>query len=374
MRAGSRGKGARLDQSLGQRRGGFPLSVNATLILVNVAVFLLGSSIRTSVPMDRGFEAAPGADLSGTLAMRNSYRVIHPDRGPVEVAPEALNRYRGPAQRLVLSTETGRVVGVVNYNFVDPIFAYGHFSTSKSFLHINYNGTAVQGLELWRFVTFQFVHGGFVHLALNMVGLLVFGSIIEQHLGRKKYLAFYLMCGICGSFLYLGLNLLGQIFGGLPLALPYHPSTPLVGASGGVFGVIVASARLMPKERIFIPIPPVVLPLGWVAGGYVGLSALNLLFGGANAGGDAAHLGGAIAGWFFIRHNYLLRDFFDVLKDSRDPPRKDLGGGKQGGSGATAIDAILEKIASKGEQSLTAQERATLKRETERRRRSRSEQ
>src|SRR5947207_11272537 len=86
------------------------------------------------------------------------------------------------------------------------------------------------------------------------------------------------------------------------------PWTPLVGASAGVFGVILACAYIAPEAMVQLILPPVPLKLKWFAYGYVVVAAWNLLRGGANAGGDAAHIGGAIAGFFFIRNAHLLRD------------------------------------------------------------------
>ena len=81
---------------------------------------------------------------------------------------------------------------------VDPFFYYGHFSTDYLF-----------GLEVWRLITFQFLHGSMTHLFFNLFGLWIFGSLVEQTLGSKKYLAFYLVCGIFGGLMYLLLNLMG---------------------------------------------------------------------------------------------------------------------------------------------------------------------
>ena len=259
------------------------------------------------------------------------------------------------------------------------LYQWGHFSTFEGF----------QRLQVWRLVTFQFLHdpSSIMHLAFNMFGLWVFGGIVEEALGRRKYLAFYLVCGIFGGLMYLLLNLAGAF---LPFQLPgflfADPKTPLIGASAGVFGVIMACAYVAPTMRVQFILIPISLTMKTMAYLYVGFAVLNLLLGGGNAGGDAAHVGGAIAGAYFIRNSHLLLDFFDVLNDSRTqgsggkrrPPRaRGKRAAKTGQPAAYArlareeaeIDAILAKIQDEGIGSLTAKEKQLLAKDTERKRR-----
>lgn len=228
----------------------------------------------------------------------------------------------------------------------------GHFSTFNFFR-----------LEVWRLVTFQFLHADLMHLLFNMLGLFFFGSLVEQQLGRRTYLAFYLVCGIAGGLLYLMLNLLGTVAMGMGIDAPglliNDARVPLIGASAGVFGVILACARIAPNSQVYV-LGIIPMRLRTFAFGYVGLAAFNLLIGGSNAGGDAAHLGGAIAGWFFVRNAHLLTDFFDVFTDSRKG-----GGGGDRSPGKRArdedeIDRILEKVAKSGIHSLSDREKKKL--------------
>lgn len=242
---------------------------------------------------------------------------------------------------------------------VDPLFFYGHFSTTTLF-----------GLEVWRLVTFQFLHANLVHLLFNMFGLWIFGSMVEQTLGSRKYLAFYLVCGISGGLMYLLLNLMGYMSINLPGALAISTATPLVGASAGVFGVIMACAYIAPNSIVQLIFPPIPMKLKFMAYGYVGLSLFNLLSKGSNAGGDAAHIGGAIAGFFFIRNHHLLIDFFDVLGDSRKAGRSTgAASSRQSSSREAEIDRILAKVGTQGLGSLTKSEKRTLADDSARRRR-----
>jgi membrane associated rhomboid family serine protease len=61
------------------------------------------------------------------------------------------------------------------------------------------DATGLRGFEFWRFISFQFLHANLSHLLFNMIGLYFFGSIVEQYLGSKRYLAFYLLCGVAGA-------------------------------------------------------------------------------------------------------------------------------------------------------------------------------
>lgn len=262
---------------------------------------------------------------------------------------------------------------------------YGHWSTARGFFEIvpsidPQTGQAVSvvnlHLEVWRLLSFQFLHSPDTiwHLFFNMFGLFIFGPMVEETLGRRKYLAFYLVCGIMGGVMYVFLNLLGMAGIPLPGVLETPPNTPLVGASAGVFGVIMACAHIAPNTVIQLIFPPIPVKMKWLAYGYVGLSLFNLLTSGQNAGGDAAHVGGAIAGYFFIRNSHHLGDFFDVLGNSKQPARAPsrgsakAGGRKKAGRGPSdaEVDRILEKVHLKGIQSLTKREKRLLEKARDR--------
>ncbi|MCA9287342.1 MAG: rhomboid family intramembrane serine protease, partial [Phycisphaerales bacterium] len=142
----------------------------------------------------------------------------------------------------------------------------GHFSIGRALFFtetLAQQGTQLHlRLEVWRFVSYQFLHADWFHLFFNMFGLFVFGPIVEDAMGRRKFLAFVLVCGVFGALTYVLLNLAGQVVmmanGGQAVRIPgllfADPLTPLVGASAGVFGVIMACAHVAPNTLIDIPL------------------------------------------------------------------------------------------------------------------------
>ena len=135
----------------------------------------------------------------------------------------------------------------------------------------------------WTLVSYMFLHGGWGHLFLNMLMLFFFGPRLEERLGSRTFMWFYLVCGVGGAI--------------LSFATPY---AMIVGASGAIFGVVVGFARYWPRENIYIwavlPIQARVLAIFLVA------SSLFAGFAGARDGvAHFAHLGGLIAGWVFLR-------------------------------------------------------------------------
>jgi membrane associated rhomboid family serine protease len=292
------------------------------------------------------------------------------DRGALVEGPEQVRAYdRGRPvladQMILLKTPEGLVpVGVNRLTAMGPLERALHFSTYRGFLRV----------EFWRLVGFQFLHANLMHLVFNMIGLFFFGPIVENYLGRKRYLAFYLLCGICGALLYVVLNLGGivatEIFKSsvrIPGLVFNDMATPLIGASAGVFGVLMAGAYLAPNEMVLVLF---FLPLRLQTFAYllVAVAFITVLTHGENAGGEAGHLGGAMAGWYFIRHAHHLHGFFDLV-GWIDPTSHHYRGRRRraGPRGAATvidraeIDRILDKIHNQGLGSLSERERSILR-------------
>ncbi len=353
-----RGRGGFAGGSLGVMLRRF--SVVQWVVILNVAVFMLDALIGARSPvlthMGTYTQAGAPADtvVDRTIALQD--------------------QQTGGVFFPVRERTTGQIVGQWRFTMMQPLQSFGHFSTAKGFV----------GLEVWRFISFQFLHGSVNHLVFNMIGLWMFGPLVENFLrSGRKFLAYYLICGMCGALVYLILNLAGFLVGSQkPFLLFNDIYTPLIGASAGVFGVLMASAFIAGDGIMLIMF---VLPLKIRTGAYLMflLALGNLFFGGSNAGGDAAHVGGAIAGYFFIRHTHLLADFFDFLGPRRGSGARARGSGGEAGGFRSLwrrgrgsdpereqqrLDAILEKVRASGLHSLTEPEKRFLRAQTDQRR------
>lgn len=161
--------------------------------------------------------------------------------------------------------------------------------------------TAIRHVQLWRFITFQFLHADAGHIFFNMFSLYFFGNLVEGRLGRKRYLTFYLICGTAGALGYLGLWRIGLVIG--------SSDTPMIGASAGVFGVLIAAVKIAPAMSVRMIFPPVTLRMVTLAWIFIGFAVLTIISKGKNAGGEAAHLGGAFVGWLLMANHGWLNLF-----------------------------------------------------------------
>lgn len=141
----------------------------------------------------------------------------------------------------------------------------------------------------WQLITYAFLHGSFAHIFFNMFGLYMFGSEVERVLGAQRFLIYYFASLIGAALLHLLVTAyLGQEAG------------PTVGASGGVFGVLLAFGMFFPQRRILLLIPPIPMK-AWVFVTLYGLIELTMgVFGTAQGVAHFAHLGGMLAGFILL--------------------------------------------------------------------------
>jgi membrane associated rhomboid family serine protease len=143
----------------------------------------------------------------------------------------------------------------------------------------------------WQVVTYGFLHGGLAHIFFNMFGVFMFGSEIERTLGSRRYMVLYFASVIVAGFTQILVN-------SYLMPSPY----PTLGASGGVFGLLIAFALLFPNQRIQLLFPPIPMR-AWVFVTLYGLLELYLGFARAQSGvAHFAHLGGMLGGYLAIRH------------------------------------------------------------------------
>jgi membrane associated rhomboid family serine protease len=142
----------------------------------------------------------------------------------------------------------------------------------------------------WQVITYAFLHGGLSHLVFNMFGLFMFGAELERVWGAKRLLVFYFASVLVAALT----QLLVAAWSGSP--------NPTVGASGGLFGLLVGFAMLFPHRRIVPLIPPIPMP-AWLFVVLYGVIELFLGVTGSMSGvAHFAHLGGILGGWLTLRY------------------------------------------------------------------------
>ena len=137
--------------------------------------------------------------------------------------------------------------------------------------------------RVWQIVTYAFLHGGVAHIAFNMWGLWLFGSEIERYLGSTRLLSIYGASVVTAAA--------SQLF--VPMLFNAE-AAPTVGASGGVFGLLLAYAFLFPHRKIVLLFPPIPMPAWLFAAVYAGLELFLGLTGAQTNVAHFAHLGGMI--------------------------------------------------------------------------------
>ena len=226
----------------------------------------------------------------------------------------------------------------------------------------------------WSAITYMFLHTDVMHIFFNMISLYWFGRIALERLSQKQLVGLYILGGLAGAAMYvLSYNLFPYF------SVAVHNSY-LLGASGAVVAICVAAATLQPPYPIRLMFIGEV-KLIWVAIGMVAISVFGIT--GNNAGGEFAHIGGAIWGYFYAKAWMKGKDYSQLVTSvinwftntfKRTPKIKVKQGGKQTASrvktdaeynrekraNEAAIDAILDKIKQRGYESLTADEKREL--------------
>jgi membrane associated rhomboid family serine protease len=210
---------------------------------------------------------------------------------------------------------------------------------------------------IYPFITYQFLHGGFFHIAINMLVLWMLGRHIERALGTRPFVYLFLASGVMGGLFQIGFNVvMAQAYGDVFL------NQPMVGASGGVMGILTAFAVLYPRQVLylfifFIPMP---IEARWLAIGYFLIESFNAyleISGKAlSPTAHAAHVGGMIVGFVWVRWGTRL---FQAI---RQRPRRDRGPFYSRGDDRdrAELDRILDKIHREGVGSLTTREKMFL--------------
>ena len=253
--------------------------------------------------------------------------------------------------------------------------------------------------HLYQFVTYMFLHGGFTHIFFNMFALWMFGAVVERVWGPKKFLFYYISCGIGAGFVqeiaqYVNYMMMGldtfdrvNIAGTIMLTADYLNLWTTIGASGAVYAILLAFGMIFPHERLFIIPFPFPIKAKWLVVGYIAIELFSALSGPGDGVAHTAHLGGMLFGFIMIRYwrkhpessNRFGRnrgqEFFDNMKrrfDERkqngrrwvdepdEEPRYREEPPKPKRKNQEEIDAILDKIRKSGYDSLTKEEKKKL--------------
>ncbi len=166
-----------------------------------------------------------------------------------------------------------------------------------------------QWFKPYQFLTHMFMHGDFFHILFNMYTLFIFGSVLENVWGGRKFLFYYLITGFGAALLHSGVmylqaqNYVTDFAAGNIMAQAGYQAlcnTPTVGASGAIYGLLLAYGMLFPNNIMQLIFPPIALKAKYFV---LIFGALELFLGLADAGGNIAHfahLGGMIFGYFLI--------------------------------------------------------------------------
>jgi membrane associated rhomboid family serine protease len=147
------------------------------------------------------------------------------------------------------------------------------------------------GFLPWQVITYSFLHGNELHIAVNMLGVYMFGSEVERVLGSRRYFTYYFVSVLAAAAAQLAMSALSQ-----------GPAVPTVGASGGVFGLLLAYGMFFPRRIVMLIFPPIPMQARFFVVAY---AALELYLGvtGTQAGvAHFAHLGGMAGGYLLLRH------------------------------------------------------------------------
>lgn len=216
----------------------------------------------------------------------------------------------------------------------------------------------------WSLLTNMFFHEGFFHIIFNLLFFYWFGALVEEYLGSRRLISIYVLGGIFGGIVYI------LAYNFIPQFKVLSARTELLGASGAIYAVAVAAATLLPNYQFhLILIGPV--RIVYIVAVYLFISVVNIT--GGNAGGNLAHLGGAVLGFIFIRQlqngndlgkpvSFILDKFENISRPKSKLKVTHSIKRATGSSQVTQeeIDEILDKINRSGYESLSKEEKQKL--------------
>jgi membrane associated rhomboid family serine protease len=254
--------------------------------------------------------------------------------------------------------------------------------------------------QIYQFFTYMFLHGGFTHIFFNMFALWMFGSVIERVWGPKKFIFYYIVCGIgagitqelvqYATYTIESISAYQYVnAGGVQMTTDaYINLWTTIGASGAVYGILLAFGMIFPNERLFIIPFPFPIKAKWLIVGYIAIELFSAMTGPGDGVAHMAHLGGMLFGFLLIRYwqkhpdssqsfgRSRGQEFFENMKrrydqrqqqsshmkaEQTDPRREsDEEYNARKRKNQEEVDAILDKIRKSGYDSLTKEEKKKL--------------
>jgi membrane associated rhomboid family serine protease len=272
------------------------------------------------------------------------------------------------------------IINVIIFLVIGVISVVGEIASATGFADFIYNQFTIPPTlseyltRPWTLITYMFAHSRWdiFHILFNMLVFYWFGRLFVEYLGSDKLIALYILGGLAGGILYL------LMFNTVPYYIERSGFNGMVGASAAVYAIVIATATLLPNYTFFLLFfGPV--KIKYIAGFYVVISFLGTTQ--SNAGGNIAHLGGALMGFVYLKQlqagvNWggwitLTLDWFKDLFKSKPKVKVSYRSGepqqakttsKAGSSKASQaeIDAILDKISDRGYESLSKDEKEKL--------------
>ena len=256
--------------------------------------------------------------------------------------------------------------------------------------------------HFYQFFTYMFLHGGFTHIFFNMFALWMFGSVIERVWGPKKFIFYYICCGIGAGVAqelvqYVNYSIEGIAAyqyvnaGGIQMTTDaYINLWTTIGASGAVYAILLAFGMIFPNERLFIIPFPFPIKAKWLVAGYIVIELISAMSGPGDGVAHMAHLGGMLFGFLLIRYwqkhpdssqrfgRSRGQEFFESMKRRYDQRQRNQHNTRMQAEemqrrretdqeynarqrqNQEEVDAILDKIRKSGYDSLTKEEKKKL--------------
>lgn len=268
------------------------------------------------------------------------------------------------------------IINVAVFLILVVFFVFSTASQLPEFFDVIHRQVAIPApiLEFfqkpWTIITYAFVHdwSGVFHILFNMLFLYWFGKLFVEYLGSDKLIAVYFLGAFAGAVAYL------IVYNVIPFYVDRIPSGGMIGASAAVYAIVVATATLLPDYTFFLLfLGPV--RIKYIAGFYIIVSFLGSV--GSNAGGNIAHLGGALIGFLYIKQLQAgvnwgswitatidwCKGLFSPKPNVKVTYRKEPSAKKASKASSISqaeIDTILDKISDGGYESLTKEEKEKL--------------